>query len=181
MGYTHNRGFSAVESGYAVGAKNSERKIISGTGSIKLPKITKAGAPVLTSLTSLTSTSLTWAKGTTVSTTLTGTATNTIPVNSYIKYAIKGVIGAACDTIQLKVMLGDNTIAADTKTTGSPTKLTIAADTVLVDNQVTTTGLVPKAYLKAVLATSGTVTSKTLSLGTLSIQDQYDLKIPEIS
>ena len=178
MGYTHNRGFSAISGGYAVGAKNSERKIINGTGSITVPKITKAGAPVLTSLTSLSSTSLTWAKATTISTTLTGTATNSIPVNSYIKYAIKGIIGASA-AITLKVKLGDYTIASDTAATA--TKLTVAANTALVDTQVITTGLVPKAYMKAVLTASGTVAGKTLSMGTLSIQDTYALKLPAIA
>lgn len=34
MGYTHNKGFSATESGYAVGAKGSEATVISSAGGI---------------------------------------------------------------------------------------------------------------------------------------------------
>lgn len=37
MSYTHNEGFSAVSSGFAVGAAGHETQIIDGTGNITLP------------------------------------------------------------------------------------------------------------------------------------------------
>ena len=37
MSYTHNEGFSATKSGYAIGAKGNETQIIDGEGNITLP------------------------------------------------------------------------------------------------------------------------------------------------
>jgi len=177
MGYTHNRGYSAIESGYAIGAKGSERKIINGSGYITVPQVDKAGAPVFTKLASGT-TAANNGTGTTFTNTLTIT-TITVPANGFVKWKAKSVLGAAVATYSWKLMGGTITVDTATKTTGSATKLTTTRTPVVATGVPASATW--KIVAKQVLTTSGTIAAKKITLSSLNIQKPQKLWLQTIT
>jgi hypothetical protein len=180
MGYTHNRGFSAITDGYAVGAKSAERKIINGSGYITVPQIDKAGAPVFTKLASGTTAANNGGGTGTATFTNTLTATTiTVPANGFVKWKAKSVIGAAVSTYSWKLMAGTQTIDTATKTTGSATKLTTTRTPVVATGVPASAAW--KIVAKQVLKTSATIAAKKLTLVSLNIQKPQKLWLQTIT
>ena len=180
MGYTHNRGFSAISDGYAVGAKSVERKVVNGSGYITVPRLTKTGAPSFTAVASGTTAANNGGGASTATFTNTLTATTiTVPANGCIKWKAKSVIGAAVSTYSWKLMAGTMTVDTATKTTGSATKLTTTRTPVLATGVPASATW--KIVAKQILTTSGTVAAKKITLSSLNVQKPQKIWLQTIT
>lgn len=172
MGYTHNRGFSAINSGYAVGAKSSERRVIGASGQIYVPQRKQAGDIVLTTAitTAVTATSVLTAAA---KLTLTASTTLTDVPLGYIQVKGACVDGAATKKITLLVSDGTNT----TTTTATATKATVTLKTTAAPTDYATAPVV-KVQMKSAQAVTGTA---KVSIASIKVPKKHKLYLGAIT
>ena len=167
MGYSNFDKVSSSE-GYAVGAPASEREVINSTGVIYLPKLTNAGAPILTSIGTATT------KGTFNATTTTLTLTTKITMTHALQFYKVKLVGKTGANAAIKVVGKVNGTALGTGCATTQTKSkTSVATTSTNTKPLTGKGTAPilTAAMTATLDTAMTGTNTkgaTLSIATFS-------------